>query len=864
MAQQVEREIELARELKSTCDDKGKELDLTNSAEIFYQLGLVYRNRAPDKLSLIKCVGLLNAAIARKPSNAKDIQNDLSKICKQVLKYAQAKKQNINVMKMSDQVKREFKDLRNQAKAQIETLNCESQEAGIARRRSKKDREKAKKIEEKRISRMQDIQHKIADEYLRIMSNVCKYCERVMGKPPCRYAVVGMGSLARKEITPYSDFEHVILLEEQDNYESNLEYFRWYSVIFHVILLNLQETIIPCLNISCLNGVDSELGNWFYDAFTPRGISFDGMMPHACKFPLGRQEPTKTKPWTTELIKPVSEMLNYLNSEQDLKNGYHLTDILTKPCFVYGDDTVYEPFAESTRQFLETKICKEAMEELKRQVKEDLDKFSTRFRLANLKTNSSNQINIKEVVYRSLSLFISALGRLNRISKNSCFDIIEELAEKSIITKKTKRKLLCALSISCQIRLNVYLHEKSQKDHIDIQTVLKIIEPFIIMNYFQITYCLQCLIAKCLSFSKLHFYSQPQLINITFFYAFSMNKLAVPLLQEKYFDDSIYEKYFDTNTWELSTFEFDYCLEQLESQIHEIILPRLHKWQNLPLSEFQEVVFLPAVAKQLCRYHIFDEALEFFRYELRIRENTELIQEAKAEIAHANLNIGKCLNQLNRPNEALKHVLSFLKFFQTQQSEEDISLHIAMGYLLSGESFLKLCEPKHSLKYLTKSLDGFKKLNKEDYLDAVAKLHRLMGQCLCGLKQFDKALDHFFYSQEMYVTVLEETTCFPGPLADVVYLKANCLVCLQRDSDAMDCFEKAIDYYHGTSQMYYENISVGRIFMGDDQELMTSDAANVCLRKSKDIFKNFSLNPEKNESVAAVMGIKFCVEIYGA
>ena len=533
-----------------------------------------------------------------------------------------------------------------------------------------------------------------------------------MGRPPCSYAVAGMGSLARKEITPYSDFEHVILLEEQDNCESNLEYFRWYSVIFHITLLNLQETIIPSLNISSLNGVDSEHGNWFYDAFTPRGISFDGMMPHACKFPLGRQEQTKDKPWTTELIKPVSEMLSYLRTEEDLKNGYHLSDILTKTCFVYGDKRVFDLFASGIHQFATKYTPDEIIETIKQQVKEDLDKFSTRFRLVNLKNNSSNQINIKEVVYRSLSLFISALGRLNRISKNSCFEIINELAEKSIITKKTKRKLLCALSIACQVRLTVYLQKNSQKDHVDIQRFLKIIEPFVIMSCFQITYCLQCLIAKYLNFSKLHFYSQPQLINITFFYAFGMNKLAVPLLLKKYFDENIYEKYCDSNTWKLSTFKFDNCLEQLESQIREIILPGLHIWQNLPRSEFPEVTFLPAVAEQLCRSYIFDEALEFFIHALHILGNTELSQKVKVEIAVINLNIGKCLNELNLPNQALKHILISLNFVQKQQPKEDFTLSTAKGYLSLGVSFLKLCRLSQSLNNLTKSLDASKKLKK--------------------------------------------------------------------------------------------------------------------------------------------------------
>ena len=93
------------------------------------------------------------------------------------------------------------------------------------------------------------------------------------------------GSLARKEISPYSDFEHIIALEELlqvQNTQDIVEYFRWYSVIFHIIVMNLQETIIPGVWIRSLNDNSKPHGNWFFDRITTRGISFDGMMPYAC------------------------------------------------------------------------------------------------------------------------------------------------------------------------------------------------------------------------------------------------------------------------------------------------------------------------------------------------------------------------------------------------------------------------------------------------------------------------------------------------------------------------------------------------------------------------------------------------------
>ena len=80
-----------------------------------------------------------------------------------------------------------------------------------------------------------------------------------------------------------------------EKYEEILDYFRWYSVVFHIIVINLQETILPSVSISSLNDKYCVLGNWFFDAHTKRGISFDGMMPHACKFPLDDKKRRKKK-----------------------------------------------------------------------------------------------------------------------------------------------------------------------------------------------------------------------------------------------------------------------------------------------------------------------------------------------------------------------------------------------------------------------------------------------------------------------------------------------------------------------------------------------------------------------------------------
>ena len=238
-----DEELQLAEQMKrSYCKEsveKGerqKETDPEKAAEILHKIALIYKLRSPDKISLIKCVGLLNAAILRNPSNISQVKADLTDVCKHVLKQANANNLNADLVALANTVKDKIKKLRNIANDFLKQIDAQI-------RSNNTKTESLRELQIRKAESIQCINKTIANKYKEIMADISNYCLDIMGKPPCEYSIVGMGSLARNEITPYSDFEHIILLCDDENYEQHLEYFRWYSVIFHVIVLNFQECL---------------------------------------------------------------------------------------------------------------------------------------------------------------------------------------------------------------------------------------------------------------------------------------------------------------------------------------------------------------------------------------------------------------------------------------------------------------------------------------------------------------------------------------------------------------------------------------------------------------------------------------------
>ena len=910
----IDEEEILADKLKQLCDDKGQEPNSTKAKEaaiIFHEMAHIYRHRIQIQhdnstsimMNLVKSAALYNAAITRLPQNIEKIQADLKLLCVDILNFASAKQSSADLIQEAEKVKGKIQKLRNFVNQKIF-----------------KDTDKNLLLnqEQDKIDQIKHLQNKITLDYTQIMANLSQHCEEVMGEAPCKFTVVGMGSLARKEITPYSDFEHIVVLEELSQQkmqtEKVLNYFRWFSVIFQTVVLNLQETILPSVSIYSLNNKESKHGNWFYDAFTTRGISFDGMMPHACKFPLGRQQLTDNKPWKTELIKPVNDMLKYLTTEEDLKNGYHLKEILTKICFVYGDKTIFDDFESSVHEILEEDDKKFRINIIKRQMLEDLEKFAARVTLFELLVLPSKKFNLKQVMYRSTTLFISALGRACNVRATSSFDIIQQLEEKSEISENTKQRLMHAVATACELRLKWYMKCKRQNDVVQsnagnetaFNMLLNIATKENIISYFQTAYALQCDISKRFQLDKKHFYSNPRLFSSSLYYGLGEKEKFIALTQE-------YKNINDEKKNRL--FTFDDCMNECqltESKLNnfsrfthkqdsekKLFLMETEKKQDNNLSTAE---YFKEFGNYLFCINKYDEALEYFKKEENIlieilnncnritalfpkifskqycmidknsittvdRKNLEkstLLYSNEqtyennqlAKLSNCKKEIGRCLRKVNQLTEALHYLKQSLAIYERISLSVDSDPDISETLFEIGRCSMQMNQFTEALDYLKRTLAIYERISLGIDSDPdISKTLLNIGRCLMQMNQLIQALDFLKRSLAIYKRISLSVDSDPD-ISKTLLNIGRCLIEMNQLNKALDYLKRSLAIYERISLSVDSDPDISKTLLNIGHCLMQMDQLTEALdyfKRSLAIYNRISLGVDSDPDISETL-----------
>ncbi|CAH1790526.1 unnamed protein product [Owenia fusiformis] len=307
-------------------------------------------------------------------------------------------------------------------------------------------------------------------------------CISVLGRPNCRFAIIGLGSLARKEVTAWSDLESAILYDPTGKSNEEIEKlkldFRILVHYFHLKVINLGETKINALDIPVLCDFNSKLpegvkDNDFYDEITPQGLCFDGALPQASKIPFGRRS-TKhpTKQDTLELIMTVDEMSECQLGEVSLKEGYHLSDVLLTSTLITGDESLWNEYNEKVHKILSSlstidpklSVGKERGIET---LREDLKAYLTK----PLTPESFNsQMHTKHNIYRFATVSINSLKFLHHCTSFSSLDILDELHDKQVLHASAKIDLQFMVCMAINMRHLVYGRSGQQREMVSFVT----------------------------------------------------------------------------------------------------------------------------------------------------------------------------------------------------------------------------------------------------------------------------------------------------------------------------------------------------------------------------------------------------------
>ena len=365
----------------------------------------------------------------------------------------------------------------------------------------------------------------IARELKEFLGSLIHECEQILGRPPCAYSVIGLGSLAKEEMTPYSDIEFAILIAE--DLPEIKSYCYSISMLLNLKIIALGETSIP----NSLFGIN-------FDDITRSGLQLD----LGGKTPLGREDqnyeliqtPVAMAGYTTEetfnrcKLLPI-EMVTFTHicgdvsltetycqkvmEELDREVPAELADIaeqLANPMGTmrgesiryYGDierathvlhrdngthfslleitqlqETPEEANVLGTADFPPTRVSQVLSvrkQRALRLLKNDIERFGPRL---GLYINEGKLYEVKHDIYRLPNTIIDDLALYYAVPGNSSWQRIDALCQAKYLHPAAAERLKNVFSMATELRLKTYQHYRAQQETFSALFKLVPVEP---------------------------------------------------------------------------------------------------------------------------------------------------------------------------------------------------------------------------------------------------------------------------------------------------------------------------------------------------------------------------------------------------
>ena len=316
-------------------------------------------------------------------------------------------------------------------------LRRESLSEGVkieARRERLAEMRAEAKAELNRGSKAQVILKEITKKSRALVQDLIGDCFAILGSPACSYAIMGCGSMSRKEMCFYSDVELVVLLKEDTpqnrNYFSSFINLLWFKIM-----------------------MVGENGNKMHGAV--KGFRLDENNASIYKDFLNTPEQMARDAVDTEKMRGL----------QGLKEQCVISDFLGACSWVDGDPELVNSFENAVRIRLEEVKEERKVRELKalQELQEDLKKFKP---ILGEKRETPSIFDVKKDLYRLPSQIVNKLCLYYGIEKKNTWERLEALKNGSFINATSCERLSELIEKIARLRLRVHAHYKTEEERI--------------------------------------------------------------------------------------------------------------------------------------------------------------------------------------------------------------------------------------------------------------------------------------------------------------------------------------------------------------------------------------------------------------
>ncbi|MFK8040589.1 MAG: tetratricopeptide repeat protein [Rickettsiaceae bacterium] len=601
----------------------------------------------------------------------------------------------------------------------------------------------------------------IASDMKGFLNHLHEEAKKEIGlEPPCKYALIGLGSMALNQMTPYSDIEFAILTEN-NNYK---DYFRNLSHLIHFKVINLGETIIPTSRY----GLD--MSNLVHP-----GVNFD----LGGKTPLGRID--GDKPY--DLIKTVEEMMWYVRNEDNKSEHIdkNLPFILEKVTYITGNERLVTDYQDLVSQFLQQSINLET-EPLKNcQVRalKILQEGTVEFnylqgdgkplqivnqgdlqRLGiNLVETEGKFFDLKQEIYRLPDRLIYNLGLYYCIEGNSAWNTVSQLCNKDIISQKASENLSYAVTFANIVRLKNYMDNNGQIDYapiLNMRIMPALFEYFYTALPFHIALEEFCysknlpLEQKANFLQNLDFYKNNDLNKGLVFYRLGQYHQAIMYLesslQQTESDITILDAIRRADTLINIYLKSDNTAYKAFEHINEIKELCCNSWLDNTVFDVMESIKLGQVCYALNK---IEEAITLFKKVDILNTSDQYYYDLNV---CAEFSLGLCYLKQKDYEDALT---SFNKALEMQKEVNSMTKEIAGTYNSIGGCYLEQKNYEDALTSFNKALEIQKEVYQDELHQDIAGIYSNMGCCFSELGNNNEAIRYL----EKALTIRRTLSC---------------------------------------------------------------------------------------------------------